>query len=111
VVLEFSELTGHMRRDYWLAIMREIVAVHSFARQNRLEGPSRRQALAKAVRGIARLKTLWALNKSLPPNPEMHLTFLCADELPGGDAILRAMANNLRLGDVMSPPSLPRGNS
>ncbi|CAI5475385.1 unnamed protein product [Closterium sp. Yama58-4] len=96
VVLEFPELTAHMRRDYWLSIIREIIAVHSFVRTYKLEGPARRQAVAKAVRGIARLKAVWSLQKALPTAPESLLTFIAADELPGGDKILRAMAGVLK---------------
>ncbi|CAI5501297.1 unnamed protein product [Closterium sp. Naga37s-1] len=96
VVLEFPELTAHMRRDYWLSIIREIIAVHSFVRTYKLEGPTRRQAIAKAVRGIARLKAVWSLQKALPTAPESLLTFIAADELPGGDKILRAMAGVLK---------------
>jgi len=35
--MEFPELTGHSRRDYWLAIIEEILCVHQFIRKFHLE--------------------------------------------------------------------------
>lgn len=103
ILLEFPELTGHMRRDYWLVVIREIVAVHNFIRNYRLEGHAKGQALAKAVLGIARVKAIVAMQRGLPPHPELLLTFLAADELPGGDLVLKALASALRAGDWGGP--------
>eukprot|EP00850_Spirogloea_muscicola_P012469 SM000080S22984 [mRNA] locus=s80:576434:580910:- [translate_table: standard] len=102
VVLEFPELTGHMRRDYWLVLIREVVAVHAFIRSHFLElqPAAKSRALAKAVLGIARLKAIWTLHRALPPKPEALLTFVTADDLPGGDLVLSALAERLRKGEA-----------
>ena len=98
-MLEFPELTAHMRRDYWLSIIREIVAVHTFIRTYKLEGSARKQAIGKAVRGVARLKAVWSLLKALPAAPQSLLPFLATEELPAGDRILKAMAASLKAGE------------
>jgi hypothetical protein len=46
IFLEFPEMTGHGRRDYWLALMKEIIAVHHFSRTYKLEGLGKSEALA-----------------------------------------------------------------
>ncbi|GAQ78421.1 hypothetical protein KFL_000130030 [Klebsormidium nitens] len=96
VALEFPELTGNTRRNYWLACMQEILAVHAFTRTHHLEGIARQQALARAVLGIARLKTIWTMTRALPPHPTQLLTFVSADSLPSGDKVLKVLASSLQ---------------
>ncbi|XP_024370219.1 uncharacterized protein [Physcomitrium patens] len=96
VVLEFPELTGRSRRDYWLTIIREVVSVHQFIRTYQLEGVGKAEALAKAVLGIARLRATRETFHSLPLKPESLLTFSFATEITGGDLILAELANSLR---------------
>lgn len=96
MALEFPELTGNTRRNYWLATMQEILAVHAFTRTHHLEGIARQQALARAVLGIARLKAVWTMNRGLPPHPTHLLTFVSADSLPSGDKVLKALAATLQ---------------
>ncbi|KAL2624328.1 hypothetical protein R1flu_008573 [Riccia fluitans] len=95
VVLEFPELTGRSRRDYWLAIIREVVAVHQFVRTFRLDDVGRAEAVAKAVLGIARLRATREVFHSLPVRPGTLLTFSFADVMPAGDIVLKALADQL----------------
>eukprot|EP00249_Psilotum_nudum_P005558 c18997_g2_i1 orf=1-1674(-) len=95
VVLEFPELTGHSRRDYWLAIIWEVISVHCFIRRFQLEDVGQAEALSRAVLGIARLRATREVNHTLPSQPQSLLTFSIAEELPGGDVILEALAEQL----------------
>lgn len=96
VVLEFPELTGRTRRDYWLAIIREVISVHQFIITHQVEGVGRSEALAKAVLGVARLRATKETFHVLPPRPESLLTYSLGAEMPGGDLILAELANSLR---------------
>lgn len=96
MVLEFPELTGRTRRDYWLAIIREVTSVHHFIRSHQLENSAKAEALAKAVLGIARLRATREIFHVLPPKPESLLTFSLGAEMPGGDLILAELANSLQ---------------
>ncbi|KAH9549660.1 hypothetical protein CY35_10G031100 [Sphagnum magellanicum] len=95
VVLEFPELTGCTRRDYWLAIIREVIAAHQFIRTFQLEGVGKAEALAKAVLGIARLRATRETSHVLPPKPETLLTYSWGEEMPSGDLVLAALADTL----------------
>lgn len=95
-MLEFPELTGRTRRDYWLAIIREVISVHQFIITYQLEGVGKDEALAKAVLGIARLRATKETFHVLPPKPESLLTYSLGAEMPGGDLILAELANLLR---------------
>jgi len=95
VVLEFPELTGCTRRDYWLAIIREVIAAHQFIRTFQLEGVGKAEALAKAVLGIARLRATRETSHVLPPKPETLLTYSWGEEMPAGDLVLAALADTL----------------
>lgn len=95
-MLEFPELTGRTRRDYWLATIREVMLVHQFIRTYQLEGVGKSEALAKAVLGIARLRATRETFQVLPPKPESLLTYSLGAEMPGGDLILAELANSLR---------------
>ncbi|KAJ7516496.1 hypothetical protein O6H91_22G060100 [Diphasiastrum complanatum] len=99
VVLEFPELTGHTRRDYWFNIIREVVLAHNFIRKYHLESDAQAEAQAKAVLGIARLRATKETFHLLPVRPDLLLTFSVAEQLPGGDIVLEALADKLRKGD------------
>lgn len=96
LVFEFPEMTGHARRDYWLAIIREVVAVHNFCRTYKLEGLGKSEALARAVLGIARLRAIRETFKVLPPRPDCLLTYSYGEVMPSGDMIMAALADILR---------------
>ncbi|KAK7380051.1 hypothetical protein VNO78_32402 [Psophocarpus tetragonolobus] len=101
VVLEFPELKGHARRDYWLAIIREILYVHKFISKYRLKGVARDEALWKAVLGILRLQAIQDISFTIPIQNDALLMFNLCDQLPGGDLILETLASmpNLRESD------------
>lgn len=90
--MEFPELTGHSRRDYWLAIMREVLYAHRFLRKFQIEGVEKEEMLLKAVLGILRLQALVELVPSQIIRYETLLTFSLCDQLPGGDLILETLA-------------------
>lgn len=96
--MEFPELKGHARRDYWLAIIREILCVHKFIRKYNVKGISRDEALWKAVLGILRLEAVVDMGFTTSVQHETLLMFNLCDQLPGGDVILETIASmsNLR---------------
>jgi len=91
--MEFPELTGHSRRDYWLAIMREILYAHRFIRKFQIKGVEKEETLSKTVLGILRLQAVQDLVSSLPVRCEALLMFNLSDQLPGGDLILETLAD------------------
>lgn len=93
--MEFPELTGHLRRDYWLFIIREILYVHRFIRKFQIGGLGRDEILSKTVLGILRIRAIEDVHRSLPSNCENLLMFNLSDQLPGGDFILEELANSL----------------
>ncbi|KAI0502522.1 hypothetical protein KFK09_017475 [Dendrobium nobile] len=93
IIIEFPELTGHSRRDYWLAIIREILYAHRFVRKIQMEGVDKEETLSKAVLGILRLQAIQEMFSAVPVRYESLLMFNLADQLPGGDLILEALAN------------------
>ncbi|CAN6451620.1 unnamed protein product [Victoria cruziana] len=95
VIMEFPELTGHLRRDYWLFIIREILYVHRFIRKFQIGGLGRDEILSKTVLGILRIRAIEDVHRSLPSNCENLLMFNLSDQLPGGDFILEELANSL----------------
>uniref|UniRef100_A0A2P2LMW8 Uncharacterized protein n=1 Tax=Rhizophora mucronata TaxID=61149 RepID=A0A2P2LMW8_RHIMU len=93
VVLEFPELKGHTRRDYWLAIIREVLYAHRFIKKFRITGAARDEAISKAVLGILRLQAIRDISYANSPCFESLLMFNLCDQLPGGDLILETLAN------------------
>lgn len=93
VVIEFPELKGHSRRDYWLAIIQEILYVHRFINKYQIKGVERDEALSKAVLGILRVQAIQDVCSSIPLQCESLLMFNLCDQLPGGDLILETLAN------------------
>ncbi|XP_008797816.2 uncharacterized protein LOC103712895 [Phoenix dactylifera] len=104
VIMEFPELTGHSRRDYWLAVMQEILYAHSFIRKFQIKGVEKEETLLKAVLGILRLQAIQEVVPSMPIKCEALLMFNLCDQLPGGDLILETLA------DMMSSRGLDRVN-
>ncbi|XP_074312283.1 uncharacterized protein LOC141647833 isoform X1 [Silene latifolia] len=92
VVMEFPELKGHSRRDYWLAIIQEVYFVHRFIRKFKIVGIGQEEALLKAVFGILRLQAVQDMNSVGPVRSESLLLFNLCDQLPGGDTILETLA-------------------
>ncbi|KAK1372055.1 DUF639 domain-containing protein [Heracleum sosnowskyi] len=92
VVMEFPELKGHSRRDYWLAVIREILLVHRFMHKFQITGVVRDEALMKAILGILRVHALREISSTMPPCCETLLMFNVCNQLPGGDRILEKLA-------------------
>ncbi|GKV23561.1 hypothetical protein SLEP1_g33270 [Rubroshorea leprosula] len=93
VVMEFPELKGHTRRDYWLAIVREILYVHRFINKFHITEVEKDEALSKAVLGILRMQAIQEISSLSPVRFESLLMFNLCDQLPGGDLILETLAN------------------
>ncbi|XP_060205558.1 uncharacterized protein LOC132633272 [Lycium barbarum] len=93
VIMEFPELKGHTRRDYWLAIIREVLHVHQFIHKFQITGIERDEALLKAIFGILRVQALKDMSSKHPLCYEDLLMFNVCDQLPGGDLILETIAN------------------
>ena len=96
IVFEFPEMTGHGRRDFWLALVKEIVGVHKYSRTYKLEGLGKSEALARAVLGIQRMRAVREVFKVLPPGADCLLTFCYGDIMPHGDLVMAALADTLR---------------
>ncbi|XP_073144732.1 uncharacterized protein [Henckelia pumila] len=100
VVMEFPELKGHTRRDYWLAVIREVLYAHKFIRKFKLGGLGRDEALLKAVFGILRVQALKEISSAIPICCEALLMFNVCDKLPCGDLILESVANMLTIKEI-----------
>lgn len=109
VVIEFPEFKGHSRRDYWLAIIREILFVHRFIQKFKITGVERDEALSKAVLGILRLQAIQEINSAVPVRSEALLMFNLCDQLPGGDLILETLASMLTSRQLDRSESLKSG--
>ncbi|CAA6665335.1 unnamed protein product [Spirodela intermedia] len=93
VVLEFPELTGHSRRDYWMAILQEVHYAHKFIRKYQIRGVEREETLSRAVLAILRLQALEELYPAIALRNESLLMFNLTYQLPGGDVILETLAS------------------
>lgn len=91
--MEFPELKGHARRDYWLAIIREVLYAHRFLNKFQITGVERDEALLKATLGILRVQALKEMSIASPSCEDSLLMFNLCDQLPGGDLVLEALAN------------------
>ncbi|CAN8321063.1 unnamed protein product [Cochlearia groenlandica] len=93
VIMEFPELKGHTRRDYWLAIIREVLYVHKYMKKFKIAaGVAKDEAISKAVLGILRVQAIQELGLTNPVRFENLLPFNLCDQLPGGDYILETLA-------------------
>ncbi|CAL9218162.1 unnamed protein product [Arabidopsis halleri] len=93
VVMEFPELKGHTRRDYWLAIILEVLYVHRYIKKFKINTDvAKDEAISKAVLGILRVQAIQELGLTNPVRYENLLPFNLCDQLPGGDRILETLA-------------------
>ncbi|XP_039045261.1 uncharacterized protein LOC120184993 [Hibiscus syriacus] len=92
-IIGFPELKGHTRRDYWLAIIREVLYVHRFINKFNIIGIEKDDALSKAVLGILRVQAVQEISSSSSVRFESLLVFNLCDQLPGGDLVLETLAN------------------
>ncbi|KAJ0229403.1 Heat-inducible transcription repressor [Hirschfeldia incana] len=95
VVMEFPELKGHTRRDYWLAIIREVLYVHRYMNKFKIvtTGVAKDEAISKAVLGVLRVQAIQELGLTNPVRYENLLPFNLCDQLPGGDHVLETLAD------------------
>ncbi|KAH0904263.1 hypothetical protein HID58_043766 [Brassica napus] len=109
VVMEFPELKGHTRRDYWLAIIREVLYVHRYINKYKITGLARDEALSKAVLGIIRVQAIQELSLTNSMCYENLLPFNLCDQLPG---TLHSSASDMvsQLGSVFGGSS-PRSRT
>ncbi|KAL6911742.1 hypothetical protein ACP4OV_000547 [Aristida adscensionis] len=94
VYFDFPELGGPSRRDYWLAITREVLQVNKFIRKFNLGDVQRAEALSKAILGILRYSAVKESFHIAPSHFKTTLTFSLAEKLPKGDMVLEALYNN-----------------
>ncbi|KAL9859442.1 hypothetical protein AtNW77_Chr1g0047801 [Arabidopsis thaliana] len=92
VVMEFPELKGHTRRDYWLAIILEVLYVHRYIKKFKINTVAKDEAISKAVLGILRVQAIQEVGLTNPVRYENLLPFNLCDQLPGGDRILETLA-------------------
>ncbi|CAD6207247.1 unnamed protein product [Miscanthus lutarioriparius] len=111
VIIEFPELAGHSRRDYWLAIISEVLYAHRFIRKFDKSGVDKEETILKAVLGILRLQAIEELHFEVPNRHESLLMFNLCDKLPGGDVILETLASSIssRTSDRTNQPGTSRG--
>lgn len=95
VIIEFPELAGHSRRDYWLAIISEVLHVHRFVRKFDISGVDKEEIILKVSLGILRLQAIEELAFPVSTRYESLLLFNLCDKLPGGDVILETLASTI----------------
>ncbi|XP_078427378.1 polygalacturonase inhibitor (DUF639) isoform X2 [Wolffia australiana] len=95
VSFEFPELTGHSRRDYWLAIIHEVLYAHNFIRKYGLCESQRAEALSKAIIAILQCRAIKEVIYVIPSLSKTLLPFSLAENIPKGDAILEALHGHL----------------
>uniref|UniRef100_A0ACD5ZJM9 Uncharacterized protein n=1 Tax=Avena sativa TaxID=4498 RepID=A0ACD5ZJM9_AVESA len=94
IYFDFPELGGPSRRNYWLAITREVMQVNKFIRKFNLEDIRKAEALSKAILGILRYSAVKDAFHIAPSHFKTTLTFSLAEKLPKGDMVLEALYNN-----------------
>ncbi|THU44283.1 hypothetical protein C4D60_Mb02t05770 [Musa balbisiana] len=94
IVIEFS---GHSHRDYWFAIIQEVLRANKFIRKYRLKRFQRAESLSKAALGIFRSRAVKEAFHGMPSHFKSILPFNLAEKLPKGDKILEALYNHLEL--------------
>ncbi|XP_044970958.1 uncharacterized protein LOC123431189 [Hordeum vulgare subsp. vulgare] len=96
VFFEFPQFKGHSRRDYWFAVIKEVLHAHKFIRRYRLTGFQKAEALAVATLGILRYRAVKEGFHILPAYFKTTLAFNLAEKLPKGDKILEALYGQLQ---------------
>uniref|UniRef100_A0A0E0KWT8 Uncharacterized protein n=1 Tax=Oryza punctata TaxID=4537 RepID=A0A0E0KWT8_ORYPU len=96
VFFEFPQFKGHTRRDYWFAIIKEVLHAHKFIRKYRMINLHKAEALSVATLGILRYRTVKEGFHILPAHFKTTLAFNLAEKLPKGDKILEALYGQLK---------------
>jgi hypothetical protein len=95
VFIEFPQFKGQTRRDYWFAIIKEILHAHKFIRKFNLSGLKKAEILSEATLGVFRYRALKEGFHIMPSQVKSTLSFYLAEKLPKGDKILDALYNHL----------------
>ncbi|KAJ3689255.1 hypothetical protein LUZ61_018419 [Rhynchospora tenuis] len=95
VFIEFPQFKGQARRDYWFAIIKEILHAHKFIRKFNLSGLKKAEILSEATLGVFRYRALKEAFHIMPSQVKSTLSFYLAEKLPKGDKILDALYNHL----------------
>ncbi|XP_048320782.2 uncharacterized protein LOC107432758 isoform X2 [Ziziphus jujuba] len=97
IVLEFPEITSSTRRDHWLAITREIMLMHQFLQNFKVESSIQAWEMhARTILCIIRLHAAREMLRISTPAPTKFLIFSLFNELPKGDYVLEELAENLK---------------
>lgn len=104
--MDFPELKGHARRDYWLTIIREILYAQRFMHKFQITGINREEALMKAIFGILQVQALKDISSTNSLCYDNLLMFNVCDKLPGGDLILETLATKSVMRELESTNSL-----
>ncbi|XP_031496146.1 uncharacterized protein LOC116261501 isoform X2 [Nymphaea colorata] len=110
VSMEFPEFKGHLRRDYWLAIIREVLHVNQFIRKFSLTDVREGEALSRAILGIFRCRAIRDAFHTVPAHFRTILSFSLAEKLPKGDNILEALSGRLEMLNIESGGSSLNGS-
>lgn len=96
VFFEFPQFKGHTRRDYWFAVIKEVLNAHKFIRKYKLLNFQKAEALSVATLGILRYRTVKEGFHILPAHFKTTLAFNLAEKLPQGDKILEALYRQMQ---------------
>ncbi|KAK3141144.1 hypothetical protein QOZ80_4BG0330090 [Eleusine coracana subsp. coracana] len=96
VFFEFPQFKGCSRRDYWFAVIKEVLHAHKFIRKYKLTSFQKAEALSVATLGILRYRTVKEGFHVLPTHFKTTLAFNLAEKLPKGDKILEALYGQLQ---------------
>lgn len=102
VYFEFPEFKGQSRRNYWLAIIREVTYVSRFTRKFNRQPIQQAEAFSKSILAILRYRACREAFHVTPSHYKILLPFNLAEELPKGDEILEALYNHLQLLQISS---------
>ena len=96
-MLEFPEITSSTRCDHWLALTKEVLLMHKFLSEFKVECPIQAWEMhARTILSIIRLHAAREMLRISPPDPTKFLIFALYDELPKGDYVLEQLSESLK---------------
>jgi hypothetical protein len=96
VFFEFPQFKGCSRRDYWFAIIKEVLHAHRFIQKYMLGDFQKAEALSVATLGILRYRSVKEGFHVIPSHFKTTLAFNLAEKLPKGDKVLEALYGQLQ---------------
>lgn len=106
VVFEFPEIISSTRRDHWLSLTKEIILLHRFLSENKVEASLQAWEIhAWTILAIVRLHAAREMLRMAPPVLKSFLIFTLMDELPKGGYVLEELAWGLQQADCSNPCS------